>query len=45
LKKDIAKVAAVSAQHRYVFFHCPGDHASDIRDGVRVIPLALGIDS
>jgi hypothetical protein len=43
LKKDIAEVAAVSAQHRYVFFHCPGDHATDVRDGVRVIPLALGV--
>ena len=44
LKKDIAKVASVSAEHGFVFFHCPGDHASHVRDGVRVVPLALGVD-
>lgn len=44
LKKDIAKVAAVAAIHRYVFFHCPGDYTTDVRDGVRVVPLALGVD-
>ena len=44
LRKDIAKVASVSADHRYVFFHCPGDHASDVRDEVRVVPLALQVD-
>jgi len=41
LKKDIAKVAAVSADHKYVFFHCPGDHVTDVLNGVRVVPLAL----
>ena len=41
LKKDIAKVAAVSAEHRYVFFYCPGDHACTTVGAVRVIPLGL----
>ena len=41
LKKDIAKVGAVSAKHRYVFFHCPGDHACATDGEVRVIPLGL----
>ena len=42
LKKDIAKVRGVAATHRYVFFHCPGEHAPSTHDGVEVVPLSLG---
>ena len=41
LKKDIARVSAVSAKHRYVFFHCPGDHAWTTDGEVKVIRLGL----
>ena len=43
LKKDIQKVKEKedTAKHLYVFFHCPGDHASYWDDNVRVIPLGL----
>ena len=39
LKKDIAKVGESPAKHRYVFFHCPGDHACTSDGDVRIIPL------
>jgi hypothetical protein len=41
LKKDIAKVRAVPARYRYVFFYCPGDHAPSTHGGVSVVPLHL----
>lgn len=41
LAKDVAKVAATAARHRYVFFHCPGDYARTDQNGVVVIPLSL----
>ena len=40
-KKDIAKVAAVPAKHRYVFFHCPGNHDRETVGEVTVVPLPL----
>ena len=41
LKKDVAKVGKSPAKHRYVFFHCPGDHACRSDGEVRIIPLGL----
>ena len=40
-KKDIAKAAAVPAKHRYVFFHCPGNHNRETVGEVTVVPLPL----
>lgn len=40
-RKDIAKVAAVAAKHRYVFFHCPGDYNCETVGEVKVVPLRL----
>ncbi len=39
--RDIAKVAAVTAKHRYVFFHCPGNHTCETVGEVKVVPLGL----
>lgn len=41
LNRDIAKVRQSSAKHRYVFFHCPGDHAHREVDGVHIVALDL----
>ena len=41
LKNDIAQVGESPAKHRYVFFHCPGDHACRSDGEVRIIPLGL----
>lgn len=41
LAKDVAKVRATGAVHRYVFFYCPGSHVEREIDAVKVVPLDL----
>ena len=47
LNKDIAKVAATDATHKYVFFMCPGIKAGPYREGSTggVLVWSLGIQN
>lgn len=41
LAKDVAKVRATPAAHKYVFFYCPGEFERQVRDDVVIVPLSL----
>lgn len=41
LAKDIAKVRATPAAHKYVFFYCPGEFERQVRDDVVIVPVSL----